>query len=460
MIRNKTLHKIIVLLLCLTAIRGVIYGLLIPINQTPDELFHINKIKAKHLALTGQSENSRKQASVTAEIRLAEYYSIYPESRRTFSPENVQGKTLPDPPPSDELYYFVSALLLKMFSLEHVRDEIYLLRECSIVLGALVVWLSFLVARELFPGNRFVVVGVPALITFIPQFSAANASINSDKLAEVFVALSFLVMLKMLKHRITLLYFIIWIVAIELALLSKRSANFVIPLVLVFFFVYWWKHSLGIRMHAILIAGFAVFGLGVYSIVIRSPELDVFLSSRFIWAPFWNMKNILFRPELYTVEAVKQYAKFFIVLYWSFWGIFGYMSIHVHHVWYMLIAFVQFLSMCGLLWCISGTKKQHISLERWQKKALYLLTVSIFFSVFIVFFRSNIAMFDPILAQGRYLFPVMIPICVLTVFGLSALFSPKYYRIAGGVGLFGLVLFDSVCLAEYLLLNFHKMTLL
>ncbi len=69
-------------------------------------------------------------------------------------------------------------------------------------------------------------------------------------------------------------------------------------------------------------------------------------------------------------------------------------------------------------------------------------------------------MFDPVLAQGRYLFPVMIPICMFTVFGLSALVPPKYYRIAGGVGLFGLVLFDSVCLAEYVLLNFHKMTLL
>ena len=88
-----------------------------------------------------------------------------------------------------------------------------------------------------------------------------------------------------------------------------------------------------------------------------------------------------------------------------------------------------------------------------------MFAVSIILAVLIMFLRSIVFRpQDPVLAQGRRLFTVIVPISILTMFGLKNLFAPKYHRLIGAIGIIGLLLLDVVCLSNYILLNFHLLS--
>jgi len=109
---------------------------------------------------------------------------------------------------------------------------------------------------------------------------------------------------------------------------------------------------------------------------------------------------------------------------------------------------------------VFSIKKGSETLESWKAKVLYLFALSIIFVILIMFFRSIILRpGDPMLAQGRRLFTVLIPIGIFTLLGLEKLFAPKYHALAAGIAFVGLFVLDSVCLANYILLNFHLQAL-
>ncbi len=58
---HKRLHVLAGTIICLVILRGLMYGLIIPFDQAPDEKHHFLLIKAKHLQMSGASseKNSR-----------------------------------------------------------------------------------------------------------------------------------------------------------------------------------------------------------------------------------------------------------------------------------------------------------------------------------------------------------------------------------------------------------------
>lgn len=455
---NKKLQTTLIIIVSLVFIRGLIYALLIPVDRTPDEIHHFMLVKAKQLALNHRY--AEEEARTAAQILLTRENLLYPESTIQRSLADFEGAHLPEPPLSRQLYYLSTACILQILSFENIRDEIYVIRGFSIILGALVVLLSFLTARELFPNNLFIVIGVPVLIAFIPQFSAMNGSINNDKLAEFFVSLFFLLIVKIFKQGMSAVYFGGGIGMIGLALLGKRSAHIIIPLFLIFLMVYYWKPSLGLRMHLVFMGGALGVALGWYVLMKYCYTFEKFFAEHVIWVWAYNIQEMFFRPELISVESLKYYVKFFIVLYWSFWGVFGYMTIHLHHFWYILVAWMQCLALVGLAGFVWQVKLKHLVVERWIIKSLYLFAVSIIFAVVVPFVRSVVMRpGNAALSQGRYLFPVIIPISLLTILGLSVIIPSRYRPVAGIAAIIGLIVLDSICLSKYLLLNFHAISL-
>jgi hypothetical protein len=264
---------------------------------------------------------------------------------------------------------------------------------------------------------------------------------------------------KIFKQGLNVVYFSAYIMTMGLALLSKRTTIFTIPLFLVLLFIYYWKTSLGLRMHlvlAVLLISVAIGGNFLAGLV---EDRGSFINNYVLWLSPSKIRYLL-SHGFFSIESLKYYAKFFIVIYWSFWGLFGYMTIHLHHFWYILAAFAQSLSLYGLFRFILQIRRKHLSIERWKAKVLYLFLVSIVFVVILLFLRSIVFRpKDPNLTQGRYLFTVIIPISILTVFGVANLFHPRYHRLIGAIGLIGLIILDGVCLLDYLLLNFHYSSL-
>ena len=455
---DRKFQYILGLILCLVILRGLIYGMLIPFDQTPDEYHHFKLIKAKQLQLGHSSDEERCLAA--AQIEATRKYLLYPTSRAgEYKIQDFTGIILPEPPSSLRFYYLSTAWILRILSLENVRDEIYAVRAFSLLCGTLVVLFSFFVTREVFPENLFMVIGVPLFIALIPQFSAMNGSINNDKLAEVFVSFMFWIIVKSFKYGLHKKYLVLYFGVTVLALLSKRTSIFLIPLFIVFIFVYFWKSSLGIQMHVVFLGVVLTLLITGYYLGDHVSSIRYFIGKYVIWAVPHEVKYFILH-ESYSLEMLKLYAKFFTVVYWSFWAVFGYMTIHLHHFWYMITAFGQMIAICGLVKSIILVKLRKQVLEKWKVKVLYVFASSIFLALVIMFLRSIIFRpDDPILTQGRYLFTVIIPISILTLFGIMNVFPARYHRVIGIIGILGLVMLDAVCLSNYILLNFHSMAL-
>lgn len=453
--RNTHITKIIVILLCLMFVRGLIYALVIPFERSPDENFYFRLIKAKQLQMEQATEEERLR--VAAEFEVVKHVLLYPESKKKPSRENFYGVNLLAPPPSSELYFLAGAWLLRFLALDNLRDEIYVIRGLSILCGTLIVLIAAFVSRELFPDSLFLQIGVPFFICFVPQFSAMCGVINNDKPAEMFAALLFLSVVKILKNGVSLWNFSAYTLCMGLALLSKRTTIFAFPLLLLLFFVYYWKRPLGIRMHLMLFAMLAGIGIAGNILAGVLHEVEGWWNNYLLWMPPHRLKALL-SGTFFSLKSLKYIVKFLTVMYWSFWGIFGYMNIHLHHFWYVSAACVQGLSLMGLAKnLIEIQLNKAREWERWQVKSLYVFGVSIVFVFSIIFYRSIIARVggEPLLAQGRRFFPVIIPISVLTVLGLERLFPKKYHQFFGGAGMAGLFILDTICISNYLLLNFH-----
>ncbi|MBU0704212.1 MAG: glycosyltransferase family 39 protein, partial [Chloroflexi bacterium] len=81
-----------------------------------------------------------------------------------------------------------------------VTLAVYLVRWMTALIGAGVVWLTYLVGRELFPDRPALAVGGAALVAFNPQFIYLSGAVNNDIPAALCGAAVLLVCVRMLRR--------------------------------------------------------------------------------------------------------------------------------------------------------------------------------------------------------------------------------------------------------------------
>ncbi len=188
--------------------------------------------------------------------------------------------------------------------------------------GAIVIIFAIAIAHELFPDDRFLHLGVPIFIAFVPQFSAMNGVINNDKLAEVFAALLGWLIVKIFKQGFSWQYGLAYMAAATLALMSKRTTIFIVPLSLLVLFLYFWNGRLGLRMHGILLGGILGATLLIY-LLLWNPTIYTLVDDYVIGIPEARyLPAKVFRPELFSKATLLHVVKFFAVMYLGFWGYF------------------------------------------------------------------------------------------------------------------------------------------
>jgi hypothetical protein len=77
---------------------------------------------------------------------------------------------------------------------------LYWLRFLNLLVVAILVWMGFAAARLVFPGRRFLRLGVPALLAFIPQ--SAFYSIQNDVLSPLAFGAAFILLVRLLRAEI------------------------------------------------------------------------------------------------------------------------------------------------------------------------------------------------------------------------------------------------------------------
>ena len=109
------------------------------------------------------------------------------------------------------------------------------LRLLSVVLGAALVVVAYLVAKAVYPELAWPALGTAALIAFLPQHIAMTAGVENDTLAELLLAVILLRLVRWLKHDGlgTRKALVITGILIGLALLTKAGVYITVPLALV-----------------------------------------------------------------------------------------------------------------------------------------------------------------------------------------------------------------------------------
>jgi hypothetical protein len=314
----------------------------------------------------------------------------------------------------------------------------HIVRLLSVLFSGITVLATYLIALEIFPDWKPLALGAAALNAFNPQFLFIGARISNDTAVMAFSALVLLGTVRLVKQGATRGR-LVWLgVTLGLALLSKISALALLPLVAVALMIR------AIRQRSF--ASLAKWGLVVFS-----------LAFLIAWWPY--LRNwLLYRDPLATnvwlatvrlrwpTPSLKELSEEFWGLEISFWAVFGWMNILVHEIIYQSLAAMTRLAALGLLFLVvrqwrritHHTSRITSHVSRFTSSAqldrsaqLGLLLLGLWFALtFISLLRFMQIQFG---AQGRYLFPAISAISILILLGLNQFVPQRYSGVLSGV---------------------------
>jgi len=336
----------------------------------------------------------------------------------------------------------------------------HIVRLLSVLLSGITVLATYLIALEIFPEWKPLALGAAALNAFNPQFLFIGARISNDTAVTAFSALVLLGTVRLLKRGATRGR-LGWLgMTLGLALLSKISALALLPLV-----------AVGLAIRAIRQRSFASlvkWGLAVFS-----------LAFLIAWWPY--LRNwLLYRDPLATnvwlatvrlrlpTPSLRELSEEFWGLEISFWAIFGWMNVLVHEVIYQSLSAMTRLAVLGLLLLAvrqfvkvpeSEGGRPSAFLTKWRTflgsgrrldrpAQLGLLLLGLWFALtFVSLLRFMQIQFG---AQGRYLFPAIPAISIFILLGLSQFVPQRYSGVLAGVLGGALFLLAVICPFVYI----------
>ena len=220
---SESQERRIVWLLCLlAAVHVFVFSAAAPFFNNMDEQIHLD-LAVKY----SQGHIPRSLEPVSPEV--VPYATLYGSPEYVGIPTNFPGGLFPSPPwtqPLEKvrpalvaktvawravtnyeaaqppLYYTLAALWWRLGKVCGFHDGrlLYWLRFLNLLVVAILVWLGFAAARLVFPGRRFLRLGVPALLAFIPQ--SAFYSIQNDVLSPLAFGAAFILLVQLLRAEI------------------------------------------------------------------------------------------------------------------------------------------------------------------------------------------------------------------------------------------------------------------
>ena len=281
------------------------------------------------------------------------------------------------------------------------------LRLISILLGASTVLLIHRLASSMLTPAEALLAA--ALAAFLPQFTFIAASLNNDNLANALCAAAILLLVLAVESPRTIL----WVGAGALtgvAMTAKFTSLVLVPCALLSIFMASRASRLGRG------AGFSASRAGIQflapAIAIASPLL--IRNAVTMGDPLGMTAQIATLPQLLDRKGpLSAYfiLEFPVVLFESFWGRFGWMSLRLPDAIYLALVLPAAAAVIGLLLAARQMSRRHLLLA-----AIVALQLGQIVAFNLTFTQ----------AQGRFLFPALGPIVVLMCAGWMALGS--HYR--------------------------------
>lgn len=457
---------LLVLFLLLSLVHGVLYVALVPPWQAPDEPKHFEYVR---LLYDKRRSVDWSDIDPTLEQEIIQSMDRYDYWR--FGRFNKVGRSFNDlwggashklEQPS--LAYLLYVPLLFLLPPHETALQLYAFRLMSVLLATLVVLLAYLTARELFPDDPVMQVGVPAFVALLPMHTFLTSSLNSDHLAEALVSLSLFLLVRIFRRGLSVGYLVGIGVAILLAALAKRTSLFMVLSLVAAIPLYLASRNYSLSWGKALLIGLSlVMGLvtlGIASIgrieemlTGTSPGLAAVVHDARVYYFFLPSQQfpLVWDKGYLGSEALAIYRHWIGVLFRSFWGNFGWLNLPLRTGWYQVLGVACLISLVGLLW-LAIRAKRVTWLARWQTGVLLSFGLAILFSIGMIYAKHIRSLgFEWAGApQGRWLFPLVIPIAILLLTGWRALVPGRVHHRLLYAWIASLVILDWVVLLRYI----------
>ncbi|MBN1953590.1 MAG: hypothetical protein JW900_00950 [Anaerolineae bacterium] len=362
-------------------------------------------------------------ATLTSWIDTSDVHQVREMNRHAYvgDPSQVCNKNLVIHYPEQERFPWRGSVL-----------AIHLIRFLTIGFGAGTVILTYLTAREMFPGRADLALGGAALTAFTPMFLFVNSAANNDALAATIGCFTLLLSIRLvrdgLRGPIPLWRYGLLGAVVGLFLLSKLSGlASLILLALLLAWVSFCRRSLRPLLVGLpIVVGIAVLIAGWWFLrnwqLYGDPTaLNVFVAIQGV------------RPSSPTL---RDWWQEFGTFRWTYWGLFGAVNVMAPR---WVYTFFDLLSLAGVTgfvaWAVRQVKAQAAGrglLAAWRNASWWipLLWLAILFASVI---RWTVIYFS---FQGRLVFPAIAGISPLLLLGLQQWVPDRYRKgLTGAVSL-------------------------
>ena len=400
------------LLLWLVLIKSLAWALFIPLWHFPDEQAHFGHVAylAEGGTLPMGRTNDLNQEIAISEQRLGTYRNKYGNNSFTYQPDyrleytdSLEGlyeaeiKSLPlstrkefkDPESAyyPHFFYRVSGLIYKLFYNQDIFIRVFALRLFWLFGHVFMVWLAWLIGKEVFPKDPKAAVTVAVLTSFQPMLSFVAAGVTGDNL-----------------HNLLFTAVIYFCLKLRRKLAWKNLLGLTLVMILGFINKPQFLIALGIVVPILLWRFRLVLGLIIAGLILLYTQGKL---------PYFEIKTDLARPD-YTLWQHLVYTAqhtFREVLPW-YWGVFRWLSLTLPR--WVNQVMMRILLVAGIGLAVKLFRRRFepgLGIIVWSALIYFL---ALFFWDFQQVRNSGF----PFGIQGRYYFPVIVPHMVLLVMGL------------------------------------------
>ena len=437
-------NPVLLLIIVIYLVVGTLYAVLTPPWQIPDEPAHYNYVRFV-------AENLRYPV-----LQMGDYPHEYLEeiTARHFPPEmsiDPIRYEFHQPP----LYYSLAVPFYWLTRFWPPAQKVIALRFLSLLMGGGVVYLAYLIAREVFPTNQVLALGTAAFVAGVPMHLAMLAAVNNDGLAELMLAGILWMLVRYVKKegekgakgaegaegrmpwRLVGLG-----VLVGLGMLTKTTTLVSIPLILVAVVLAIGHRPSAIRYRLSAIS-YQLFAIFLPALLLTLPW---FVRNVFVYGGLdilgWTRHDAIVVGQPRTADALARYGvarlarDLLLTTFRSFWAQFGWMGVLVDERIYLLLALLCALVGSGFLVYLVRVVRQRDILSAYQKTALGLLALSAFLTLLSYLWYNT----QFVQHQGRYLFPALVPLGLFFALGLREILSRERAKIVAILALAGLFL--------------------
>lgn len=420
--------------LALSVAIGVSYARTVPPFNNPDEPAHWNFVV--HLATTGQ----------LPVLRPGDYPQALVEQLKSARfPPGVPVDSIVYESHQPPLYYALAALVYKAAVARSVGAAFFAVRLLTVLFGAALVAVTYLLARKLEPSQPALWVGASAVVALLPMHANIIAAVDNDALGDLLLATLVLLCLVRAEEGWSPRLAVGTGAVLGLGLLTKVTVFAGIPLLVLTEAIAWWRGSAHGR--AARVRGFSLAAVTAALIAGWWPVRNVAVYGIGDPLGLERNKEVVTQPLTgpVTPDAATRWAT---ITFDSFWGQFGWMGIPLDERIYRVLALATVLATLGV--AVASLRRAADPKADWGVPvvlgAWLLLVVGDDIYYNLTFIQ----------AQGRYLFPAL-PVFAMTFSGGFLAFLRPRARWLGVIALAAsMLLLNTYILRDVLWPYFHR----